>query len=729
VTGSAYRFRSTEEWKSAIMNLPLFFELMRSVFGNIKTPYNKQRLLEDLFVFLSRDDIQKTILSMIDEDDHRVIAAAALLGDPTPTELEEFFQGEKNSAVLRGHLLNMEERLLLFRFNDDTRRVRRLALNPVLVSILGPLAADTGILFPSQAIAQSDAAGQAAVYNDTRTGEFSAGDDRALGAFFAFVSAEEEFFKTDGIRKKVYDQGQKLFPGLDLGTAAEVLINLGLFYTEGEKFLPVNRKIRRFGELEPGGRREYWAAGLYFNLEEKKGENKNGAYGIFGLSNRISSLASLIHQFCCCLAGDRKYLKATLLKILKILEQQNINGSREFTGRINARVFLDALITAGILKNCAAENYCSYIPVTAAETRGPQIAMDSPFTFILYPGIRFKDILKFCVFADLREEEPFGFELTKTSAVRGFDFGLDSKSMIAILNDLSGNRIDEGLIWTLKDWESRYASVLLHDGLVLYLSQDKQYLADAEPIVSLIQNKIAPGLYVLKGESGPAAAALQRAGVDIVARPRRQTESGYGSTFPSPSGSANDTQVFAIGNPESSSASAPAPEDSPADGNPAAVSLPPGNSKDETKNHFLKLLDKMKLTGPEREELAARIERRVIITETQLDRTAIKHQKLEARGLDYAGKISIVKQALIDGSSLEVSRTDMGTESGVTAGVPSALEKKEGESVLVLKPFSGQESGWAGETEAGGDLQENLIRIPLGKISLLRMIKRSIFNY
>jgi hypothetical protein len=55
-------------------------------------------------------------------------------------------------------------------------------------------------------------------------------------------------------------------------------------------------------------------------------------------------------------------------------------------------------------------------------------------------------------------------------------------------------------------------------------------------------------------------------------------------------------------------------------------------------------------------------------------------------------------------------------------GVPQALEKKDGDTILVLKPVS--------ETENNRDagISRDTIRIPLGKISLLRRIKQSIFE-
>ena len=95
-------FRSVEFWKSALMTLPdsSFFELLRSVFGKIKTPFNKQILLDDLESFLLREDIQKNIAAYIDRNDAAVIAALATLNEPAPGELESFFSGELSYVEL-----------------------------------------------------------------------------------------------------------------------------------------------------------------------------------------------------------------------------------------------------------------------------------------------------------------------------------------------------------------------------------------------------------------------------------------------------------------------------------------------------------------------------------------------------------------------------------------------------------------------------------------------------
>jgi len=676
----AYSFRAVDEWKSVMMNLPSFIELMRSVFGNISTPYNKQKLMDDLMIFLSRDDIRGNITAYIDGEDRKIIAATAFLNDPTPEELDEFLSSEKNSVTLRGNIMNLEERLILFRFIDENG-TRRFALNPVLEPVLSQVAAETAILFPG-----------INPEHKKNLPETSAGyEDRTLGAFIAFIMEEEDFFKTDGIKKKILDQAKKIITGIDPEAAAGALQHLGLFYADNEKFLPDSRKLKGFAELSPAGRQEYIAAGLYLHINE----SNNGLP-----RNQIHSIAALIHKFCRFLDPSKIYPEITLRRILMYLDQERTGSVWTPPEKLKPSVFFQSLEAAGIMSKTEADGFMEqlwrYMPVKLSENRGPVIAMDSPFTLILYPGISFAEILALTAFSGVKDETPFSFEITRKSAVRGFDSGLSSRDMLKTLAHFSGNSPDESLEWTLKDWESRYNSVTLHEGLILGLSPDRQHLAETGPVASMILRKLAPGLMLLSGTRADAAAALERAGVDIVAKPgKRQEGSGtegrpYFSRNEYLGLGADYRQLFASRSDQDNTS----------------------NTAGETvKNRFKEYLGKLRIPQQEKDELSSRIDRRLILTKTQLDKSGIKPRKLEARGLDYIGKAAIVKQALSDGSLLEVTFPDPEKGVSVKTGAPSALEKKEGENVLLLK-LPDDES----------------VRIPLGKISLIRLIKQSIFN-
>jgi hypothetical protein len=88
----------------------------------------------------------------------------------------------------------------------------------------------------------------------------------------------------------------------------------------------------------------------------------------------------------------------------------------------------------------------------------------------------------------------------------------------------------------------------------------------------------------------------------------------------------------------------------------------------------------------------------------------IRYEKLEARHMDYAGKQNIARQAVAQQSPVEVVWG--GGNGGRVFGVPKALEKEGGEFILVIAPAADAE----------------VLRVPLGKMSLIRKIKKSIFE-
>jgi hypothetical protein len=338
------------------------------------------------------------------------------------------------------------------------------------------------------------------------------------------------------------------------------------------------------------------------------------------------------------------------------------------------------------------------------------MVMDTPLSCLLYPELPFAGALSLARFCSPRDTGAvLRFELTRSSVARGFDRGISAAAMLEILTRLSGNRVDGNLGWTLQDWESRYAAVSLHQGLVLTLAEDRRYLAGTEPLAALIRLSLAPGVYLLSvSDSAPALEALKKAGVDMVARrewglspeesPGDGSLEGLASPFPP------------LGRPEEPLVEPPLPGTRPSPKIPPKGPLREG--PEGLKERFHAALDRLSIPKQERDELAARIERRLVLRESQMEGAVIRYEKLEARGLDYVGKAAIAKQAIAAKSPVDVLWTRAGGGSGQILGVPTALVKQEGESVLVLNPLP------AGEE----------LRLPLGKISLIRRIKQSIFE-
>jgi len=726
---SAKPLRPVDHWKSAIMALPEsnFFELLRSVFGNIKTPFSKHKLLEDLFAFLSKKENQKTIAAFIGEQDHKVIAATALLNEPETGNLEYFFAGEMTDAELQAVIINLEERLILYRFRDE--KIMRLALNPVLEEVLAPFIADTNPLFRSYP-KEDNAGTEATLPEKCRSSYIS--DPRIMTALFAFIIEEEELFKGEAgtepkglksqgtlpeLRKKVSDSVKKTFPELDFELMVNNLIQMGLFSRTDRLLVPNREKIAEYSELSDSERQEYWAAGLFvcFKESEKSSHNSHSDWDAFSFSfswSRLRTIASSIHRFRTLLDPDRLYPELTIKRLWDLLEERNGGLANQWPS------FLSVMEKTGLLEaKSISEKEGTFWLIPPEKPEGhsagePVIVMDTAFSFILYPEISFADAMALSAFCSIKEctGALISFELTSKSAVRGFDQGLDAKDMMELLDRLSEKRLDPNLDWTLKEWEKRYTGVSIHQGIVLTLTEDNRYLAKAGPVSHLIGKTLAPGVYLLSTEErSTVVRALHKAGIDIVAQRPEEAESAglrRGGSFRNsfPRLYSSEAAEYGLAHSFNTNTDTKTPETKKSEEG-AAI-----------KEKFRGVLDKMKITKQERDELLARIERGLVLNETQLEPTSVRYEKLEARGLDYTGKTAIAKQAIETGSLLEITWPGRDGESNRTVGIPQTLEKKEGESVLVLKSSGNSENA------------ARVLKIPLGKISLLRRIKQSIFG-
>jgi len=696
-------FRSAQFWKAAFISMPdaSFFELMRSVFGKIKTPFNKQQLLNDLESFLLRDDIQETIASFIDEKDIKIITAIALFGEPSMKQIEKFFSDEYSSMELQDIIVNLEERFILYSAPCDSSTSKTahtdacLALNPILKQVLLPYAMDTSSLFPAapedknkSKASRAPKASSSAIINDL-----------TLAAIYSFVSMQDNFYKSENVlRKKVIDGGKALFPELDLPSILGALQILGLFYTQEDKLLADKKRFDEFALLSARERGQYLAAAflLYSQLSPP--------FEILPplFRSRVKEIAYLIHNFLNLLKPESAYLDTTLKRMMDVTKAQ-IDIASYIGVNADSASLLDALIKTGVLQT--ENDLVRLVQINTDKKNAPVIAIDSGTSVIVYPEIDFCDAIKLSSFMYICETSSQNtapvvrFELDKDSAVRAFNNNITADEMIELLKKLAGENAQyDTLIWTIKDWEKRHNEVSLKKGVILQLAEDHRYIVETKSFSSLIVETLAPGIYLL-GENAMrnAQEALKRAGIDIFAQrnelPLEKKESlalglNYFHSFTSLVSQKNDI-ASEVSNMEEVSQSLRTAR------------------YNEIKDKFRAALDKIQLSETEKTELNARIDRKLVLCETQLKNACVRYEKLEARHMDYAGKQNIVKQAISQRSPVEVVWSIKGKETK-SYGIPKVLEKNGNDLILVME-----------------DMQQ---RIPLAKISLLRRIKKSIFE-
>jgi hypothetical protein len=326
--------------------------------------------------------------------------------------------------------------------------------------------------------------------------------------------------------------------------------------------------------------------------------------------------------------------------------------------------------------------------------------MDSGFSCILYPEINFADAMDLAAFSFVEETgTTVRMTISRDSVIGGFDRGYSAQFLWKLLERLSGGRVPDTLKWNIDDWEKRWNEISLNEGVVLSLGGERSYLAQTEPVASMIKRKLAPGVFLLSAKTEAAVTALRSAGVDIVGRPKNNAAV---KTESSPKAKTEQTSKIKTESDFESMV------DTREDGE-AEMPAETGEERIAAiKNRFRAILEKMKLSKQEKEELESRIDRRMVVSETQLKDTSLRYEKLEARSLDYVGKTGIVKQAIVSGSVLAVSCLN----GEKILGFPESLEKKGSEMILSIRP------------REGGDT----VKLTLGKISIIRRIKQSIFG-
>ncbi|MDR2522057.1 MAG: hypothetical protein LBC72_05865, partial [Spirochaetaceae bacterium] len=299
-------------------------------------------------------------------------------------------------------------------------------------------------------------------------------------------------------------------------------------------------------------------------------------------------------------------------------------------------------------------------------------------------------------------------EISRASVSRAFDAGMSASAITAAITRLSGGRENETLIWSIHEWEKQYTDVSLFEGITLTLSPERQYLAETDALKSLIYCSPARGVLILNTKNKEVVLdALQKCALDAVSAP--QTEAAKERPRAA-------EPLFLHLPPDADTAFSPR----------AAAALPVPSSRQDAFDQraartractdmFLDALARLRLPPDRHNALKARIERRLIVSESQLRAAAgqVSGEKLEARALDYAGKANIAKAALEANETLEIQIN--GSEERMFVR-PLSLEKTVDGAFLTAGPVSA----------AQNDMQE-CFSFPLGKIRYLRRIKKSSF--
>ena len=264
-------------WRECLTRLPdnLFFELIRMYLGEIKTPYNKQNLIERLGAFLHKEQVQQNILLLLSPTDCQLLSAIFYLENPTHSLLTRFFADTFSTAQLRENLMNLEERLLIFRNTSNLLPKEEPAffLNPILETILQQRL-HPSLLLPLPQEFQNQV-------EDKPLPQLSA---HLLATFFSFAKEYQDLCRQDGtLKKRAIQRLSQIFPfpfTENLTEFFQTLIislnNLSLLKEDTKGFEPDFQRWTAFSQLPAHLQRAYLVAAACgrdtkANLQKKAG--------------------------------------------------------------------------------------------------------------------------------------------------------------------------------------------------------------------------------------------------------------------------------------------------------------------------------------------------------------------------------------------------------------------------------------------------------------------------
>lgn len=615
--------------------------------GPVKTPYNKHELIGSLTERLSREETRRRIRARIDDDDRLLLSAAAILGQPTESVLFQFLEDQFDYGRFRWLVANHRDRLLLI----DGIAPDTVLINPVLGDEF-----HQEVLVPERLIA-----GRALEQSDREAiGETPWFSRIFVAALYAFLREEPELYTRSGVvRKRVAVQLARRFgPLLDpaensdrLNVAIGALETLGL--VTSEKAPGVTRlqydAWDEMSELPDNWIQALlWAALFTDSLETS-----------FEIAQHLMAFSADIppdHQF-------------TDVEIVRILRLTGNGMALPFDRRTPSQLAETGLLIAR--DNQYSINPAAKSLLATGNGNATGAAVHANMEITVPPDLTFRALLDLARLAYIRRFDVMPvFELTETGITSAAREDRDSAG--EILYRITATDLPQNVEFLIERWCSRAGAVRLIQGLVLVVTVDvAEILELADDFREHVLERLAPGAFLVRPDREEEISRLlnrlEVGSAGAVERPRNED-----------AGTPDYRRFFLRHQQPALSASRPLAFSEPIRKNPSQPLDP-----DDYPQHLHGLLADENLPEEVNQELALRIDRKLILFAEQIRPDIIPQYGIEAHGLDYVGKIRVAEKAIQDEELLEIIMRD-------TDGTPQRMmvkprEIKESSGDLMLR--------------------------------------------
>lgn len=681
-------------WREYFLRLDdkRFLTLMRLYLGEIKTPYNKQKLLDKLEGFLRREETQKNILALLSDLDIQVLCAIKFIPGATLSKLEDFFKNEVFCEMLPDILSQLKARLLVY---DN-----ELKINPFLRESLDG-ALKVGALIPE------NVGSEIPLGTECMGAEF-------IGSYLSFVAKTPNLCKLDGsFKKRAESEIEEKFPGrLEKARLLTKALENLLILKERDGSHEVDwERAKKFCQMDAQSQAMYLLSSV--STKYSKRRTQFYAQNFFDAIKTIppKGFKSSVFLRCAYLLCSKESkqeesfvgAQSRFARIIQSHRQSEFDQSENSLGEYFDRM-LDQAETFGFVLSAPAENEKDGEQGAALEekiifknprffeSRVPpkNIAMvnvDSGFSLTLMPGFGLARVLEIAVFCDLvKFDTVVQFEINQNSVIRAFDQGMTGEQIINVLKDNSNFSVPEALEFSIKEWEASYKSISVYKGYVLKVDQKRSEALIQNPNLKRhILERLAPQVFLLDCKTQEEVDALfKNCGIDNIGKVKGAKDQAELAGFVP----LNDQEIFAA-----------------ADGKASAAKTARGEESEKRLQKIYSQIEALDLDEEQKDVLRNIASAKIIVSDSQLCAPAIPLEKNSAQGMDYEGKLHVIDQAIKEGEQI-IFR--LSKKSKLVTGFPIGIDRNNFEDGVYLNVFVGK------------DQKE----ISIGKIEFVQRVKK-----
>lgn len=695
--------RKVLAWRESFLKMEenRFFEIMRMYLGEIKTPYNKQKLIMNLEGFFRKKENLINIKSFLSEDDIKLICAIVFIPDATENKLTSFFKNTFSYSFLYETLLNLEERLIIFREKKEVDFSDSLVieLNPFLEEAFYDLISVEQLL-------------KDIVYQKSLNAE-DCFLPELIPCFVSFVLENPNLAKQDGsLKKHTLEIAENYF-----GSSTKMLellyksfLNLSILKEKSRGVEFDWNKLNSFVNQSFFEQLVYIIVASCGHFTRESLFNHGQSFvDTFLLLKDKSFTEDLFYKTCFLVSVQKhSFQRTSTSRFGKILSEgrsrlQNDSTSDRLSNSVISSIdsIFDACVMFGVFcfdgKTKSGDSvYCinTFYKDSFVENDSVKgmVNISSGMELSLMPGFQVKNSIKLVKFLSLEKYDRVSiFSISKKSIMRGFDFGLSNMEIINFLEDVSLYKIPELLSVQIDEWWSSYSSASFYRGFVLKVDSKTAVLAENNSIfASHIHSIIAPGIYLLDVENDEQAMNLiKESGFDFVGKIKSVTKEDSSLDFSS---------LNLDGNVINFKTSFEKPSENIEVRDSAKI------EKD-----LIDVLKSMELDDEQRECLELRIEHKVIVNPEQLNSGILRIEKIQAGAMDFAGKIYIIEQALKNEENIEIKFDKNGKS---ILGKPINIRKTIDDSFIQIKLIP----------------EDKIREFSLGKASFVKRIRKTIYQ-